>query len=207
MTLKFLSSVENMDVDTTITEFDFFAEITKGVTEQLRLDNITLNESYLFETPENIWNKTITSSYRLTRESLEQMGEFGKKQAQEAARQARKMLYMKPQVLHGNMADIKALGIKIWNETLEKCLKNQLLNEYGLAHEEAMNIARGFIGKKTLQTVTDAHLRDSILEMGKAVKRHIIKTIDNMYRVVLYRYKDTDYVVIEAPGKKPEVFK
>lgn len=205
--LNLLLVIEEHEIPTTKTEFSFFEEVANTVVKKLHIHNVRLNESSIFDKPENIWNETITKCYRDTRNIISEMGGFGKKHAQDAVKQARKLLYMKPQVLHGGMRDIKALGIKVWNEELEKHLKKQLLNEYGLAHDEAMNVARGFIGKLTLRNVTDTHLRDSVLGTGKAIKRHIIKTIDNMYIIILYRYKDTDYVVIEAPGKKPEVYK
>ena len=205
--LNLLATIDECEIPTTKTEFSYFEEITNTVVKKLHIYNVRLNESSIFDKPENIWNETITRCYRDARNIISEMGDFGKKHAQDAVKQTRKLLYMKPQVLHGGMRDIKALGIKVWNEELEKHLKKQLLNEYGLAHDEAMNIARGFMGKQTLHTVTDKHLRDSVLELGKIAKRHIIKTIDNMYRIMLYRYKDADYVVIEAPGRKPEVYK
>lgn len=203
---KLLQECEIESKFDTVTEHAFLVETTKGIVDKLFLENIQLEESAVYESAGEVYKKAIACSYRKTRESLEQMGEFGKAQATKALLQARKLLHMKPQVITGSSADIKALAIKDWNSTLKECLEQKLLKEYGLAQDATMNAAREFLGKKTLRSVTDQHTRDSVLELGKIKKRHMVKTINSMYRALLIDYKGTDYVSIEAPGKKPEVY-
>jgi hypothetical protein len=147
--------------------------------------------------------KLIRMAYREQRRLIE-ANEPHSKLAKAAARQARALLHMAPEVQSGDMKAVRDLAIKTWNHKFTESLREIELQEASL-QEKIEAAVREFIGKPT--EVTDDELIDKVLDLARVQQQKMFKTVNGTARVVHYTYRGAHFAAVEKPNSKTTLFK
>lgn len=145
----------------------------------------------------------IRLAYREQRRLIE---EFQPKSnmAKAAARQARKLLHMHPEVQHGNMKAVRDLAIKTWNYKFTEAMQELICLEASL-NDEITNAVNSFI-TEPVQITNPAEI-EKILNLARVQQQRSIKTVNGTVRVVHYTYRGGHFVAVEKPTTKPDLYK
>lgn len=166
--------------------------------------NIMLTESANM-TSRQLYERAIVKAYRAQRDLINET-DAGNSSAKTAARQARTLLAMQgPMVLSPNLKAIKDLAIKQWNESFNETLKRILLDE-GAAYDAAIEKAKSLLKTDSITRINHEDATN-ILDNARVKDRAFIRTATTHYHVVLYAYRGKEYVAVEMPARRTEVYK
>lgn len=126
--------------------------------------------------------------------------------AKMAARQAKALLHMAPQVQKADMPGVKALAIKNWNYEFGRLLQELLVKEASL-EDEITSAMSTLVPSEILMRETDEAKISQVLGLARMQQQKTIKTVNGIVRILHYTFRGSNYIAVERPNVPTQLFR